>query len=149
MSRSKRLQIVLEMAEREEKKAAEIFELARKQKEQDEAKLRDLIQYSEEYEVAFRQPLPTIRAEEMQRQRGFLIQLSEAREQQERILQQREQVFVRTQKRWQTAHLKRKTLLDFISRMRSSEEQALSKKEEKMLDEWFTQTAAQRADRAI
>lgn len=146
MSRAKRLEVVLELAERDEQEAARALETARLNKEQDEQKLLELIQYHEDYELAFKQPLPLIRAEQMQRQRGFLVQLSQAREQQEMIVKKRCDLLGQKQQLWQRAHLKRKAMAELIDRMRNDEARTLDKKEEKMLDEWFTQSAQRRAE---
>ncbi len=149
MSKSKRLQIVLDLAEQAEHDAAEAFEMARKLKIQDEQKLYELNQFYEDYEMDFRRPQPFLRAEEMQRQRGFLVQLCEARDQQQQILEHRTKVLESKQTLWQTAHLKRKALNDLIERLKLDEARELDKKEEKMLDEWFAQTAQQRIERSV
>lgn len=149
MSRSKRLQIVLELAEKSEKKAVDALEMARAQQQQDEQKLQELNQYYEDYEEAFRSPKPMIRAEEMQRQRSFLVQLSDARDQQNRVVEQRRVIYNGKQKLWQTAHLKRKAMADLISRLKHDEARLLSKQDEQMLDEWFNQTSQQRAERNL
>lgn len=149
MSRAKRLQVVLELAEQHERTAADALEQAREQKDLDEKKLEELSQYCEDYELAFRRPQPFMRADEIQRQRGFLVQLHEARDQQLRIVEQRIKVFNSKQQIWQKAHLKRKAMGDLIVRFKQDEARVLSKQEEKMLDEWFNQTAPQRQERTL
>lgn len=149
MSRAKRLQLVLDMAAKAEDKAAEALELARQLKLTDEQKLAELCQYYEDYEISFRRPQTLIRAEEMLRQRGFLMQLSEAKEQQSQVVEKRTVIFTNKQQLWQVAHLKRKSMQDLVQRLQSDEDRLLSRREEKMLEEWFTQTASQRENSSL
>lgn len=147
MSRVKRLQMVIELVEKQEQQAAEVLEQARQQKVADEQKLEELHHYYEDYENSFRQPSPMLRAEQMQQQRGFLVRLAEACTQQSQIVQRRVTEHATQKKAWMQIHLKRKAMQDLIEQFKRDEAKELSKKEEKMLDEWFNQTSQTRQRR--
>lgn len=145
MSRSKRLNMVLDIAERAENKAAEAFEMARKLWLEDQEKMVDLQRYYQDYETAFAQP-KLLRAQDIVQQRSFLQQLAEAVRQQAQVVERRRSIADNKQQDWRTAHLKRRALQELVARVQADEQRILSRKEEKMLDEWFNQTAIRRAE---
>lgn len=146
MSRAKRLNLVLDIAERKENKAAEAFELARRLWLEDQEKMQDLQRYYSDYELAFTKPSTRLRAQDIAQQRGFLSQLAEALRQQQQVVEKRRDIADTKQSDWQKARLKRRALEDLIARLKADEQKALTRKEEKMLDEWFTQTLRLRKD---
>lgn len=145
MSRAKRLSLVLDIAERAENKAAEAFEMARRLLQEDQDKLADLQRYYADYEQSFSQPT-LLRAQDIMQQRSFLQRLAEAVRQQEQIVERRGSIAESKQKDWRTAHLKRRALQELIERVRADEQKVLTRKEQKMLDEWFSQSALRRAE---
>lgn len=146
MSRSKRLNLVLDLAGRKENKAAEAFEMARRLWAEDQEKMQDLQRYYSDYEHAFTQPAARMRAQDIVQQRGFLTQLAEALRQQQQVVDHRRSIADTKQSDWQSARLKRRALEELIGRLRADEQRALTRKEEKMLDEWFAQTLKLRKD---
>jgi flagellar FliJ protein len=146
MSRAKRLNMVLDIAERAENKAAEAFEMARRLWLEDQEKMADLQRYYQDYEDAFTQPSTRLRAQDIAQQRGFLQQLAEAVRQQAQVVERRRTIADNKQVDWRTAHLKRRALQELVERVRVDEQRLLTRKEEKMLDEWFNQTAQRRAE---
>lgn len=144
MSRAKRLNMVLDIAERTESKAAEAFEMARRLWQEDQEKMTDLQRYYQDYETAFTQPAARMRAQDIVQQRGFLQQLAEAVRQQAQVVERRRTIADHKQSDWRTAHLKRRALQELVERVRADERRILTRKEEKMLDEWFNQTAQRR-----
>ncbi len=144
MSRSKRLQLVLELAQSTEDKASEAYEMANGLYQSDVKKLEELCGYYDEYEHTFSNSPRCMRAEEIVRQRGFLMQLSDAKAQQTQIIAQRKKIADLKKSAWQKAHLKRRAMSDLIARLKVDEEKLLSRKEEKMLDEWFIQSSQSR-----
>jgi flagellar FliJ protein len=145
MSRSKRLNMVLDIAERAENKAAEAFEMARRLWQEDQGKMEDLQRYYQDYETAFAQPA-RLRAQEIVQQRSFLQQLADVVRQQAQVVERRRTIADNKQTDWRTAHLKRRALQELVARVRADEQRVLTRKEEKMLDEWFNQTAQRRAE---
>lgn len=146
MSRSKRLNLVLDIAERKENKAAEAFELARRLWLEDQEKMQDLQKYYSDYELAFTRPAARLRAQDIAQQRGFLTQLAEALRQQQQVVDRRRSIADNKQSDWQSARLKRRALEELIDRIKADEARALTRKEEKMLDEWFAQSRSLRPD---
>lgn len=144
MSRAKRLQLVLDMVIKKEKRVAEALNQARQLMSSDQNKLAELSHYYQDYEAACRRPTPMVRAEEMQRQRGFLVRLSEACAQQSQVVEQRNAVYDKKQQEWWQIHLKRKAMEELIEQLKRDEARELSKKEEKMLEEWFNQASQAR-----
>src|SRR5690606_9788953 len=115
MSRAKRLNMVLDIAERTENKAAEAFEMARRLWLEDQEKMADLQRYYQDYETAFTQPSIRLRAQDIAQQRGFLQQLAEAVRQQAQIVERRRAIADTKQVDWRTAHLKRRALQELVA----------------------------------
>ncbi len=145
--RAERLEVVVDLAERQVQKASEIYNIAQQAWKSDEAKLEELRSYYGEYENAFNHGA-ALRASDIARHRGFLQKLADAIVQQGDVVRHRFEVAESKKALWHKAHLKHGALRDLIQRMRADEERILSKREEKMLDEWFTQSAAGRSARA-
>lgn len=147
MSRAKRLAIVLELAERTERQAAEASELARRLWQDDQQKLDELCEYYVDYEASFAAPGALARAEDLARQRGFLGQLAEAKKQQSAVVEKRLSICTSKQQAWQQTRLKRKAMQELIQRLQADETRVASRQEAKMLDEWFNQTKSHRQER--
>jgi flagellar FliJ protein len=139
--KSKRLAIVLELAEREKDQAAQAFEQARQQYAQEEQKLAQLEDYYQDYARSFTSTR-TLRVEDLVKQRSFLQQLSQAIQQQQGLLQTVKNAVEQKRQAWQKSHVKHKNLADLITRYRAEEQAVTDKKEQKMLDEWFQQSRA-------
>lgn len=141
--KSKRLAIVLELAEREKDQAAQAFEQARQQYAQEEQKLAQLDDYYQDYARSFTST-KTLRVEDLVKQRSFLQQLSQAIQQQQGLLRTVQNALEEKRKVWQKSHVKHKNLAELIERYRAEEQTVADKKEQKMLDEWFQQSRAKR-----
>lgn len=144
MSRAKRLGVVLELAERDEQKAAQAAELAKRVWQEDQNKLDELCQYYNDYQASFSGPSSCRRAEDIARQRMFLTQLADAKKQQTSVVEKRHSLCTAKQQAWQQARLKRKAMQELIERLRADEAQLASRRESKMLDEWFNQSKSRR-----
>lgn len=147
MSRAKRLGIVLELAERTETQAAKAYELARRLWQEDDNRLVELGQYYADYAAASVNPMGSCRAEDIARQRGFLSKLSDAKQQQSAVVEKRLAICNNKQAVWQQARLKRKALQELIAKLKADEARVASRKEAKMLDEWFNQSKSHRQQR--
>lgn len=143
-TRSNRLEIVLELAERNERKAADVYDAAKRMWQADEAKLEELRTYYSEYERSFTGN-NVMRASDMARQRDFLQKLSDAIVQQGEVVAHRFELAETKKGLWHKAHMKYAALRDLIQRMRADEQRVLSRREEKMLEEWFTQSSLRRS----
>lgn len=138
MGRAERLQPVLQLADKHLKEAADQLDAVRKHIQQEEKKLADLEQYMLDYTENFNQH-PARTAQDLVRQRSFLQQLSQARSQQQQVISKYRHIVQQKQKLWQKAYLKQQAIFQLIERLKKDEYLALSKKEEKRLDEWSAQ----------
>lgn len=144
--RSKRLAIVLELAERELEAAAQAFEKARRFCLEEEQKLTQLEDYYADYQQAFASG-GSMRVQDLMKQRNFLEQLAQAKRQQQGAIRTAQLNLEGKRQAWQKCHLKHKNMAELISRYRAEEDAVMAKKEQKMLDEWFQQTQGQRTNR--
>ena len=137
-SRADRLHIVLEMAEKAENQAAEVFNQARTQHEQAQKKLEDLAAYCLDYQEGLGVLGGRQSAETIARSRGFLGQLMQAKRQQQQIVVQYLKLVEQKKQSWHKSHLKHRALKDLINRFKADDQKVLNRQEEKMLDEWVT-----------
>src|SRR5690606_41663499 len=94
----------------------------------------------------FSRPAVRLRAQEIVQQRSFLQQLAEALRQQGQIVERRRLIADNKQMDWRTAHLKRRALQELIERVKADEQKVLTRKGQKMLDEWFAQSSQRRTE---
>lgn len=146
MSRSKRLQVVLELVGNAEHNAAKAYGDARRMGEESQLKLDSLVQYCREYEDSSGGTQRVLRAEDIVRQRSFLEQIYIAKQQQVHVVKQCQKLIEQKKQAWHKAHLKHQALQDLLSRLREDEQKALTRKEDKMLDEWFAQSQSRSFD---
>ncbi len=137
-TRADRLQVVVELAEQAENLAAEALNLARDQHQRAEQKHQELNLYRQDYQQSLSATGISQSADSIARARGFLNQLTQAVEQQQSIRDQFFILFEQKKTAWHKAHLKFKALTDLVKKMEQEHQKELSKKEEKMLDEWVT-----------
>lgn len=144
-TRADRLQPVLNMAAKAEDTAAEVFNKARAQHAQEDQKLSDLNSYCTDYQQNLAQTGVRQSVAEVVRARGFLQQLLQAREQQTHVVMQFGKLAETKKQAWHKAHLKHRALKDLLARLRADEQRALTRTEEKMLDEWVTASFARKS----
>jgi flagellar FliJ protein len=140
-AKSKRLAVVLDLAEREKEQAAQAFEDSRRAHALERQKAEQLAGYYQDYAASFA-ATQGLRASDLIKQRNFLQQLADAQKQQQMAIRNAAQVLEARRHAWQTAHLKHKNLAELIARYRAQEDAAQDKKEQKMLDEWFQQQSS-------
>lgn len=141
--RSKRLAVVLDLAEREKEEATQAFEKARRYCLEEEQKLVQLEAYYADYQNSFASA-SSMHVQQLIKQRSFLEQLAQAKRQQQGAIRTAQLNLEAKRQAWQKSHLKHKNMAELIARYRAEEDAVLDKKEQKMLDEWFQQTRAQR-----
>ncbi|WGP00321.1 flagellar export protein FliJ [Saccharophagus degradans] len=137
MAKSDRLQVVVDMARREEDAAAEKLATIQKQLNNEIARLRDLEEYYGQYEQSQQTLRTGVNAQDLAKIRNFLQQLAMAKQAQMLQIQRVEGVQRQAREAWQTCHLKHKLMKDMIARYKTEEQAVLDKNEQKMLDEWF------------
>lgn len=136
--KSERLDVVRQLAEREQEKAAKAFEQSRAALEQEQDKLVELDRYAQEYERQFIDHAH-IRASELIRQRSFLSQLADVRRQQQAAIARFERQVEHDKHLWHQSHLKLKAVTSVVQKCVEGEEAFSDKLEEKRLDDWSTQ----------
>lgn len=141
-TKSQRLTVVLELAERDEREATEAVQIFRARLEQEQQRLEELKIYYREYEERFSRQRSGIRATEIANQRHFLIELTHMQARQVQQIGLVEKGLNQKLEVWRRCHLKYQSLDQLITRIKKEEHQLLDKKEQKMLDEWFARAQA-------
>lgn len=137
--RSKRMQIVLTLAERNEQAAAQRLGQYRELVNVEKDQLRQLEEYTAQYLQTYAARTSGVYAQDLISYSTFIQRLGEAtREQQlklERMLHALEQI----QRDWREKHQRRHSIEDLIARMRYEENELLEKRLQKELDELSAQ----------
>lgn len=134
-SRSKRMTVVLDLAQREQDLAAKSLEQHQQQLRQEQARLQELESYYQDYESKVGGVQTTLRASELANSRGFLGRLSEAQRQQRVQITQLEKHYDSAKQYWMECHLKQENLAKLIERYRQEEGIEQEKYEQKQIDE--------------
>ncbi|MCD1630540.1 MULTISPECIES: flagellar export protein FliJ [Marinobacter] len=136
MLRSRRLEPVLALEERKEQEALERMGEARKQAEAHREQVENLERYQQEYRDQIRANqqgiVPVARLQAWQ---AFIAQLDQVIAQQNRQLQQAEQVFEVRRKEWQQAWERRRGMEKYIESCRQQEQRDQDMKDQKLADE--------------
>lgn len=136
MLRSKRLEVVLSLEERQEQEALERLGEARKQVEAHREQVENLERYQQEYRDQIRASqqgvVPVARLQAWQ---AFIAQLDQVIAQQQRQLQQAEQVFEARRREWQQAWERRRGMEKYIESCRQQEQREQDLRDQKLADE--------------
>ncbi|WP_185231269.1 flagellar export protein FliJ [Teredinibacter franksiae] len=137
--RSKRMDIVIELARRKQDSAA--LELRDQQKilQASQQRWHELKEYYQHYESAFAGNNSKIRASQLGQSRTFLQQMSQAIEGQGLVVQQAEKQLLQAQAEWQKCYLKQQSLIDLQQRYVEEEGAMLERKEQAQIEEWVAQ----------
>ena len=136
MRRSKRLQVVLDLAKRKEDEALKALQVAQGSLIAQKQKLQELTQYQRDYQQSLREAYQTqATAESCATYQHFLAQVGDAIEQQQHVVELAEEQFDKVRKHWLTLHEKQQGMGSLIDRFRDEEDKELDKKEQKMIDE--------------
>ena len=138
MNRSKRLDIIVQLAKKKEDEAGKYFAEMAQLLEAEREKASSLKDYYEEYKARSNAKVEALSINEVLRNRTFLKQLADAGQEKNQHITQIEQEFLRRKNTWRQSHLKRRTFEDLVERLEREELTDLNKKEQKLLDEWFT-----------
>lgn len=146
IKRSARLGIVLELAEREERRATEQVHTWQARLHDEQQRLLELKSYYEEYEEIFRQRRGGIKAYDIARERQFLIELTNMQVRQRQQIALVEKGLEKKLELWRECHLKHQSLENLIARIQGEENAELDKVEQKLLDEWFARASLKRVE---
>jgi len=137
-TRSQRLQVVIDLAEKAESEAARRFEAAKKMLAQEFSTLGEIEEYYSEYKNKFGNQRTGVRAADLMSSREFLGRLSQARDGQRLQVDIAEKNLEAAREAWRQAHLKHKGLCNLVEQYRHEEWKLLEKIEQKNLDEWVS-----------
>ena len=146
--KTKRMSLILELAEKDVDKAAEVFTTVKARLAAERNKLNDILEYLNAYAAENERLGARLAPEQMIRQRAFTQQLSKAQGQQRQLIATVEREFEHKKSLWQKAHLKQRAMQDLVRRMADDEQAMEDKQEEKLLDEWAQQRFAQASNQA-
>src|SRR5690554_1455001 len=136
MLRSRRLEPVLALEERKEHEALERMGEARKQAEAHREQVENLERYQQEYRDQIRaNQQGVVPVARLQAWQAFIAQLDQVIAQQNRQLQQAEQVFEVRRKEWQQAWERRRGMEKYIESCRQQEQRDQDMKDQKLADE--------------
>ena len=141
-AKTKRLSLILELAEKDVVAAANKFTDAKARVAAEKLKLDDILAYLNDYAELNERPGLKRSPEQMIRERAFIQQLSQAQGQQRLLIAQTERDMEHKKAIWQKAHLKQRAMQDLVKRMEAEELVKVNKSEEKLLDEWVLQQNA-------
>jgi len=135
VKRAQRMKLVLQLAERAERDAADALQQYREKLQQAEAQLQQVADYQAEYIGKLNKKKTPKNAAEMLNDRQFLQQLSEAQQAQQERFTQLERQQPHFLSNWQTLYQRRKNIEKLIARLHKSEDQVAEKQLQKEMDE--------------
>ncbi len=136
--RSKRMAIVLTLAERAEATAAQRLQEARHQCQMDEDKLQELKEYHQDYADQIDQRREGLTAQIIMTYRHFLQQLEQSVEVQGAKVKQAGLLCERLLVEWQQLYHRRRSIGELIERLQKTESSILEKRLQKEIDELTT-----------
>lgn len=137
-SKSGRIQLVLDLAERKEKSAMEVLGRAKTYFDQQQQQTRMLDEYRAQYLLDLKGSMTGVSSvSQLMSYQGFIQQLDQAIDQQRLVLQQAETEFERCKQAWLVCHQKTKGMGDLVAKLQAMEAAEREKKIDKMLEEDF------------
>lgn len=137
--RSKRMQIVLSLADRTEQAAAQRLMQYREQVNAEQQQLLQLEQYTEQYLHNYAERKSGLYAQELISYSSFIQRLDQARQEQQLKLSRMLQALEQIQRDWREKHQRRKSIQELIARLQQEENDELEKRLQKELDELSAQ----------
>lgn len=136
MKRSKRLQVVLDLAERRKQEADRILGEAQGRLTQGQQTLAQLQSYYNEYVNSFyAQGATGISLGQIQNHQAFVQKLQAAIDQQKRAIQLEQAQLERVREHWQAAYGRHKAIDSLVEKARTEEQLLQEKQQQKILDE--------------
>lgn len=134
------MQLVLDLAKRDEEAAAEDYEHAKRELQAEADQLNQTTRYYQEYASSSGVKGSQVNISALEHSRHFLQRLSEIIELLKQQVALKEGVVQQKKDVWYKCHLRAKSLSDLIDRYKKEEEIEYDKKEQKMIDDWVNQT---------
>jgi len=135
VKRSKRMMLVLDMAQRAEDSAAQALQQARQATQQTEQQLQQIEQYQQDYQSQLNQPKTGVSVQALMNDRQFLAQLMGVVATQKAQLEQLRDNENSVLHNWQLCYQRRKNVEKLIDGLKSEEDAQLEKQLQKEMDE--------------
>ncbi|WP_370978917.1 flagellar export protein FliJ [Agaribacterium sp. ZY112] len=132
-SKSKRIKLLLKLAQQKCDEAAQQFTQQLEILEQQTQQLATLKQYYADYEKQFSQF--HMRPDELEKARTFLAHLQDACSSQERVLEQAQAQCQRAKEHWQKEHHRNQAIDDYRLRHQQEQHSLRQKQDQKLIDE--------------
>ncbi|PAU81412.1 flagellar export protein FliJ [Halovibrio salipaludis] len=146
--RSQRLQVVLDMEDRQEQAARERFQAAQQALAEQQQRLDELERYHEEYQHQIRaEASGTTSAARLQAGQQFISQLVAAIAQQQQQVDRYRATAEEAREQWQAARQRREGMARYIETCRRREAREDERREQKALDEAANQRFARAMQR--
>ncbi len=140
MKRSKRLQVVVELATKEKDAILEQVGRANQAWLKEKRQLESLYQYREEYLAQLRSGhTQNMTAQRVLALRGFLSQLDQAIQAQSQQVAQQFKLLEQQRQKWKQAWTKEKSVQHLVERYQDEEQRLENKKEQRTQDEFSAQ----------
>lgn len=137
--RSKRLQVVIDLALAAETQAARNLSEAQNELESERQRLRDIETYYQNYQDQFARKTENLRSTELSNSRAFLSNLDQACQAQAFQLKHSEEKVAVARQQWRKSHLKSDALESFQARVANDEQALADKNEQKYIDDLINQ----------
>ena len=138
--RSERMRIVVKLASDEEEAAASIFEEKNHMLTKENERMDELREFYASYESKMLSKKQGVNINEIRDARVFLERLAQVQKGQQLQIQQAQRDVEHAKLVWHQCYLKKKNLVELVSRYREGEQVQIDKMEQKIMDDWVTQT---------
>lgn len=138
-SRAARMGIVLDLAQKEEDKAAQTLEKCRVQLLDEQAQLQQLVDYRAQYLQDYTARDGALTPAQLINYSTFIQRIDSLTAEQTRKCERAEQIVMQAQQIWQRLYQKRKSIADLIIRYQQEELALADKRLQKELDDLTTQ----------
>lgn len=134
--RSKRLQLVLDLAEKKKQQADQFLAASRQRVEQDKRTLAQLEQYMSEYQQSYLgQNAEGYTGAQLHAQQAFMQKIQDAQDTQKQAMEQNRRELEVVEQHWKQTYAKYKGIEKLTGKVRQSEELEQEKALQKQLDE--------------
>jgi flagellar export protein FliJ len=140
-SASERMQLLLDMAARDQASAAEVLRKAQAHYQLQARRLDEILEQLASYESL---PQQAVTPGQLIQRRAFVQQLGNLQTQQRQQLALALRELEAQKDAWQKTHLKHRALQEWVARCLLESDKAMGLAEQKMLDDWATQQAARK-----
>lgn len=145
-TRSSRMAIVLNLAQKEEENAAQSLNIARQQLLSEQEQLQQLDDYRNQYLADYSVSSAPRNAQQLINYSSFIQRIDQLKLEQSQKVERVERVVVKAQTVWQQLYQKRKSIADLIERYKVEEQLAIDKKLQKEIDDLTTQRFSRQKD---